>query len=98
MTMVTMTNGESKGPCDEQMSKASGSGRYVLAMHASSPMENNQALGQLPNVKDSDEHSTREHFGRRTEKVGYPGAATPASEITSRNSRHLLYTDFPLLQ
>jgi len=91
MTMVTMTNGESKGPCDEQMSKASGSGRYVLAMHASSPMENNQALGQLPNVKDSDECSTRE-------KVWYPGAATPASEITSRNSRHLLYTDFPLLQ
>jgi hypothetical protein len=68
------------------------------AMHARSSIDNNQALGQMPNVKDSDEGSAREPFGRRTEKDWYPGAATPASEITSRNSRQLLYTDFPLLQ
>lgn len=47
MAMVTMTSGESKRPGDEQISKASSPGRYGPAMHASSSIVNNQALGQI---------------------------------------------------
>jgi len=53
-----------------------------------------QALRRLPNVNDRDKGPTGERFGRWSEKKDWcPDAATPVSERTSRNSRHMLTLD-----